>query len=265
VLDLAEGNSLLRWLAEQGVRPLLVDWGSPGAADRDLSIAGHVEKLLLPLIDAIGGPVTLAGYCLGGTMGVAAAALRPDVVRGVALLATPWRFAGFPDDARQALARMWAQTQGAAEALGVLPMEVLQANFWQMEPARTVTKFERFASMDPDSAAARAFVILEDWANDGPPLTRGAARELLVDFFGADLPGTGAWQVGGRAITASAIRCPVLDIVSTTDRIVPAATAIGCGERLTLDLGHVGMIVGGRARAQLWQPLARWLCASHLS
>ncbi|OHT19497.1 hypothetical protein [Edaphosphingomonas haloaromaticamans] len=29
VLDLAEGRSLLRWLATQGVRPLLLDWGTP--------------------------------------------------------------------------------------------------------------------------------------------------------------------------------------------------------------------------------------------
>jgi polyhydroxyalkanoate synthase len=265
VLDLSKGNSLLRWLTAQGVRPLLVDWGSPSERDRDLSISGHVEQLLLPLIDAVGAPVTLAGYCLGGTMAVAAAALRPDVVRGMALLATPWRFTGFPQDARQALTCVWKQTHGAAEALGVLPMEVLQANFWQMEPARTVTKFEHFATLDPESAAARAFVILEDWANDGPPLTLGAARELLVDFFGADLPGTGAWRVGGQAIDPADLRCRVLDVVSTSDRIVPAASAIGLGERLTLDLGHVGMIVGGRARAQLWEPLAHWLCASHLS
>lgn len=265
VLDLAEDNSLLRWLAAQGVRPLLVDWGSPGPADRGMSIAGHVEQLLLPLIEAVGEPVVLAGYCLGGTMALAAAALRPDAVQGVALLAAPWRFSGFPNEARRALTTIWEQTGPAAQALGVLPMEILQASFWRLEPARTIQKFERFATLDPGSAAARAFVILEDWANDGPPLTLSAARELLVDFFGADLPGKGEWKAGGQTIDLAAIRCPVLDIVSTTDRIVPAASAAGIGDRLTLDLGHVGMIVGGRARAQLWDPLARWLCAPHLS
>ena len=38
VLDLAEANSLLRWLAAQGVRPLLVDWGTPAPAERDLTL-----------------------------------------------------------------------------------------------------------------------------------------------------------------------------------------------------------------------------------
>jgi polyhydroxyalkanoate synthase len=51
----------------------------------------------------------------------------------------------------------------------------------------------------------------------------------------------------------------VLEIASTTDHIVPAATTAGVGERIDLALGHVGMIVGGRAKANLWEPLSLWL------
>ena len=57
VLDIDEGRSLLRWLAAtQGVRPLLLDWGAPHPHEGDLTVAGHVETMLLPLIDAIGEP-----------------------------------------------------------------------------------------------------------------------------------------------------------------------------------------------------------------
>ncbi len=263
VLDLATDNSLLRWLAANGVHPLLVDWGTPAAADREMSVAGHVEALLLPLLDALGEPAVLAGYCLGGTMAIAAAALRPPPA--IALLATPWRFDGFPTAERNALRDLWARSAPAADTLGMLPMEVLQASFWQLDPARTIGKFEAFGALDPKSEAARGFVALEDWANDGPPLTLAAARELLVDLFGDDLSGRRAWQVAGRTIDPATIACPVLDIVSTSDRIVPAASAARLGEPLTLDLGHVGMIVGSRARTMLWEPLARWLAASHIA
>ena len=34
ILDLAQENSLVRWLAGQGVRPLLVDWGTPAPEHR---------------------------------------------------------------------------------------------------------------------------------------------------------------------------------------------------------------------------------------
>ncbi|MFW2830449.1 alpha/beta hydrolase [Sphingomonas sp. ID0503] len=259
VLDLSEANSLLRWLATQGVRPFLVDWGEPDGADRDMTVAGHVEALLTPLLADFGPETILAGYCIGGTMAMALAQTRPFA--GLGLIATPWVFSGFPDSARATMAGLWGQTHLIAERLGYLPMEVLQTAFWQLDPARTVAKFERFAGLEPGSAKAQEFVAMEDWANAGAPLTYGAAREMLEDMFGQDLPGTGRWMVAGEAVDPARIACPVFNIVSRGDRIVPAESAAPVGERLDLDLGHVGMIVGGRAREAMWEPLASWLRA----
>jgi polyhydroxyalkanoate synthase len=251
ILDL-EGRSLLRWLAGRGrVRPLLLDWGWDVAARRGLDVAGHVETLLLPLLEGLGEPAALVGYCLGGTMALGAADRRP--VRGVATIAAPWRFGAFPNEARAMLAALWAGSLATAERLGALPMEVLQAAFWSLDPARTVGKFEAFAAMEGDKA--RAFVTLEDWANDGPPLPLAAARELFEGLFGADMTGRGKWLVTDPA----ALSCPLLEIVSTVDRIVPAASAAGAGERVELALGHVGMVVGRRAEEALWRPLEDWL------
>jgi polyhydroxyalkanoate synthase len=134
-------------------------------------------------------------------------------------------------------------------------MEVLQSAFWSLDPARTAAKFEAYAGMAEGSDEARAFVTLEDWANDGPPIPHEAARELFEDMFGLDVTGRGEW----RLADPGALPCPFLDIVSTSDRIVPAASATGAGERLELAQGHVGMVVGGRAKAALWEPLAAWL------
>jgi len=255
VLDLGSGNSLLRWLSRNGHRPLLLDWGWPDDRRRGLSVAHHVEEIALPLIRSLDEPPALVGYCLGGTMGIAAAGLTQ--VRGLATIAAPWRFSGFPDEARAMLARLWDHGRPVAERLGVLPMELLQNAFWSLDPARTVSKFERFAGQQGEDALS--FIRLEDWANDGPPIPEAAARELFEDFFAADLPGRGQWRVGGSAVDPAALRCPILNIASTVDRIVPHATATQAGERLDLDLGHVGMVVGGRAPERLWEPLSAWL------
>ncbi len=256
VLDLP-GKSMLRWLAARGRRVLLLDWGSADAR-LDLSIAGHVEQILLPFMRELPSPPDLAGYCLGGTM--AAAAAQAGSARSLTLIAAPWRFSGFDDASRASLARLWTQSKPMAERLGVLPMEVLQAAFWSLDPERTVGKYEQLADADDDMLAA--FVRLEDWANDGPPLPCPAARELLEDFFAADLPGRDEWRVGGQAIDPATLPCPILDIVSTTDRIVPAGSAARAGERIErieLGRGHVGMVIGSKAEGELWQPLAAWL------
>jgi polyhydroxyalkanoate synthase len=254
VLDMGR-RSLLRWLAGRGRRVLLLDWGWPGAERSGLGVAGHVEEILLPLMRALGKPPDLAGYCLGGTMAAAAAQLGG--ARSLTLIAAPWRFACFGEAERRELAQLWERSRALAARLGVLPMEVLQCAFWSLDPARTVAKFEQLARAN--ESALRAFVTLEDWANDGPPLSFAAARELLEDFFAADLPGSGRWRVGGQPIDPAALPCPILNIVSATDRIVPAASAAAAGERLELARGHVGMVVGSRAKAELWEPLHAWL------
>jgi len=254
VLDMGE-RSLLRWLAARGRRVLLLDWGWPGPDRREMSVAGHVEDILLPMMEQVSAPVDLVGYCLGGTMALAAAQLGP--ARSVAAIAAPWHFSGFPDDARARLARLWAGAGPTVRALGLLPMEVLQCAFWSLDPARTIVKFEAFAGLE--GAEARTFVELEDWANDGPPMSEAAAREMFESLFAGDATGNRQWSVGGEIIDPSALAIPLLNIVSTTDRIVPHGTAARAGERLDLALGHVGMVVGRQAKETLWEPLAAWL------
>lgn len=254
VLDMRR-RSLLRWLSEQGRRVLLLDWGWPDAERHRLSVAGHIERILLPLMQALDAPPDLAGYCLGGTMAAAAAQLGE--ARSLITIASPWHFHGFPDGERARLALLWLESRSVAERLGVLPMEVLQTAFWSLDPDRTVSKFEEFAAMKGE--AAERFVALEDWANDGPPISFAAAREMFEDLFGGDLPGSGCWQVGGTTIDPAALPCPILNIVSTSDRIVPHASAMSAGERIDVARGHVGMVVGSRAKEELWQPLASWL------
>jgi polyhydroxyalkanoate synthase len=254
VLDMGE-RSLLRWLAARGHRVLLLDWGWPGADRHAMTVAGHVEEIALPLMRSVGEPVDLVGYCLGGTMAVAAAQLGP--ARSVTTIAAPWHFNGFPDDSREKLGALWAGAEPTVDMLGVLPMEVLQSAFWSLDPARTVAKFEDFAALEGE--AAQTFVMLEDWANDGPPVAGAAAREMFESLFGDDLPGTGRWRVGGEIIDPAALTIPLLNIVSTTDRIVPHATAPATGERLDLAPGHVGMVVGSKGKQALWEPLAGWL------
>jgi polyhydroxyalkanoate synthase len=242
---------------------LLLDWGWDVEARRHLSVAGHVEQIVLPFIELIETPPALVGYCLGGTMAIAAAALAK--AGAVATIAAPWRFSNYPEGARQMLAALWERTEPSVRTLGLLPMEVLQSAFWSLDPARTISKFERFAELPQASAEAQAFVVLEDWANDGPPISEAAAREMFESFFRDDLPGSGCWRVGGTSIDPADLPCPLFNIVSTSDRIVPEAASIAHGERLELDQGHVGMVASGSAKEALWEPLAGWLSRVHSS
>ena len=253
VLDLDAQVSLAAAIAGMGRHVLLLDWGEAGER-LALSVSGHVEQLLVPLLGEIGEPAALVGYCLGGTMALAAANLAP--AERVVTLAAPWHFSAYPSEARSNLQRLWRGSRPAAEALGALPMEVLQAAFWSLDPERTVSKFARFAALDPASAEARRFVQLEDWANQGEPLPCAAAAELIEHLFGADLTGTGRWSVAGTTIR-DRLAASALHFTAGGDRITPAAAAPR-GETVRIAAGHVGMIVGS-ARERLHAGLRGFL------
>jgi polyhydroxyalkanoate synthase len=245
ILDLDEDVSLADSVAGMGHRALLLDWGV--ASDRgELGLSGHVAELLVPLIRELGELPALIGYCLGGTMAIAAANLVR--VERVVTIAAPWRFSSYPHSSREALLRLWQRARPAAERLGALPMEVLQAAFWSLDPERTVAKFAAFADSEAESAKARRFVTLEDWANDGEPLPRPAARELIEDLFGHQVPESAQWQVGGKMIADELYR-PLLNITAARDRIIPAAAAPSHGQSVSVSAGHVGMIVGSKRTA----------------
>jgi polyhydroxyalkanoate synthase len=253
ILDLDAQVSLTAAIAAMGRRALLLDWGEAGER-ASLDVARHVEELLVPLLRAIGEPAALAGYCLGGTMAIAAANLAK--VERVVTLAAPWHFAGYEHRSREALASIWRQSRDAAHALGALPMEVLQAAFWSLDPSRTVRKFAEFGTLDPASAEARRFVALEDWANEGEPLPYPAARELMEDLFAGDVSGSGEWRVGDVVMT-DRIGVPLLNILAAHDRISPRQAAPG-GDNALVEAGHVGMVVGS-ARERLHALLGGFL------
>ena len=262
VLDLTERRSLMRFLLQQGHEVLLLDWGTPGADERSIDLADHVEALLLPLLDRLARPPLLAGYCLGGTLAIGAAArlrARGRPAAGVATIAAPWDFFAYDEGFLAQLAETWSKAKAGCDALGLVPMEVFQTGFWSLDPERTIQKYAAFGEMDENTPAYHGFIALEDWANQGAPLTLASGRDLAERCYGANMTAGGQWSIHGTIADPQALDCPTLAIASTTDRIVPAAAAPPAAERIDLALGHVGMMIGSRAEEQLWRGLSDWL------
>jgi poly(3-hydroxyalkanoate) synthetase len=269
VLDLAPGHSLLRWLAARGIRPLLLDWGWPGDAERRFTltdyVAGRLERALTAARAAAGAPPVLAGYCLGGTLAVAAAARRPDLVSGLALLATPWDFhAGQAGRARQA-AGLLPLLEPALAFGGTLPVDMIQVLFAMLDPFGVAAKYRAFAGVPPDSRRAQLFVALEDWLNDGVPLAAPVARECLRDWYGANAPASGKWLVAGLPVDPTRLSLPTFVAAPDRDRIVPPdssrplAALIPGAVLHEPRAGHIGMAAGSTAERALWEPLLAWL------
>ncbi|WP_232478705.1 alpha/beta fold hydrolase [Roseomonas rosulenta] len=267
VLDLVPERSLMRWLPGQGFRTLLLDWGWPGEAERNFTLTDYVAGRLERALAAAPGPVVLAGYCMGGLLAVAAALRRPDRVRALALLATPWDFHAGPDGPRRArtAAALVPGLDALMEPTGALPVDAIQSLFAMLDPFGVAQKFRAFARLDPGSERARLFVALEDWLNDGIPLPAPVARQCLAGWYGRNEPGRLGWRIAGQVVDPAAWTGPAFVAIPERDRIVPPASAAAAAARLPVANthiaagGHIGMVAGAGAEAALWQPLSAWL------
>ncbi|GGF08008.1 alpha/beta hydrolase [Aliidongia dinghuensis] len=269
VLDLAADRSLLRYLAARGIRPLLVDWDKPGETERqfDLTayIAGRLDAAFEAALDRVRGPIGVVGYCMGGLLALALALRRRREVAALGLLATPWDFQA----GNEAYARFVAALAGPADItfgpIGWVPTDMLQTLFFMADPHLAIRKFSRFADLDPNTPEALNFVATEDWLNDGVPLALPTAKDCFGGWYGENQPVRGTWSIAGQPVAPGHFDRPALVIAPARDRLVPPASARPLAAALpkaTLiepDLGHIGLIVAGRAPAQVWAPLGDWL------
>jgi poly(3-hydroxyalkanoate) synthetase len=269
VLDLADGYSMLRWLAGQGVRPLLLDWGWPGEPERRFTltdyVAGRMERAMTAAVRHTGTAPVLAGYCMGGTLAVAAAQRRPDLIGGLALLAAPWDFHAPEAERAEQAARTLPMLEPVLAFGNSLPVDVLQSLFALLDPWGVADKYRGFARLPPDSERARLFVALEDWLNDGIPLAAEVARACLGEWYGENATALGNWRIAGLPVDPAAIGVPTFVAVPGRDRIVPPESARPLAALIPNAVlhqplaGHIGMAAGPRAEQSLWRPLLAWL------
>jgi len=269
ILDLMAEKSLLRWLSGHGLRPLLVDWGAPGDLERRFTltdyIAGRLEAALDAAAAAVGEPMAIVGYCMGGNLALALAERQPKRVSALALLATPWDFHAERPEQAHLMGALMPSLKAAFSVLGELPVDMLQTLFAALDPLLALRKFSRFAELGDGDPRAREFVALEDWLNDGVPLALPVAEAVLTEWYGENATAGGLWRIAGRIVDPGRCTMPSLVVVPAQDRIVPPgsaralAAALPSAEVWTPALGHIGMVVSREAPRAVWQPLRDWL------
>lgn len=273
ILDLEEERSMLRYLRTQDIYPLVLDWGDPGEREQGFDCSDYVMRILIPAIEFIVSatrrPIALTGYCMGGIFALAAAQHKPKLVNALGLFATPWDFhcASFKPFI---LDTAWHDMlESAVATRGMLPADMIQSLFYMTDPWVFEQKFRRFASLPAGSRAAKDFIALEHWVNDGVAMTSGVARDSLIGWAQQNKLARGQWQAGGTTVKAQLPRSlPVFIALPQNDHVVPLDCAQPLAEKLRHahierpGAGHVGMIVGRGAKRELWQPLAEWLHAA---
>jgi poly(3-hydroxyalkanoate) synthetase len=267
ILDLTPETSFVEYLKLHGMRPLILDWGSPGEDEAEFSTSDYITAYALDALQTLReqheGPIVLLGYCMGGIFTVAMAQLAPLFIDGLILLATPWDFSAedtphvLLNPATQLLLKQWIGAQNP------VPPMVTQTLFHLIDPWRVQEKYQRYPSLSAEEK--QQFLAIEHWVNDGVPLTKSVAEECFVDWPQGNILAHHQWKVGRRWIEPETIKTPTLAVIPTRDKIVPQGCAIPLSaalprcEVIEPESGHISMLVGRRAPHILWEPLKLWI------
>ncbi len=270
ILDLKSDRSFFEALHQNGIRPILLDWGEPKGPIADFTLDQYLLEILYPAFEYLiekypTAKIHILGYCMGGTISVPLVEAYQKRIASFVAVAAPWDFHADLG----AVAKMFFSATGhwrnVCQTFGNLPVDMLQTLFTALDPNLCMRKFAMFDTLSEDSAAAEDFVALEDWLNDGVPLSTEVALQCLGEWYGLNAPMRGEWFVEGQKVCPQNITIPSMIAVPKSDKIVPPSSALALADVIpnavvvTPPSGHVGMMAGARAPSGLWQEVINWV------
>ena len=273
ILDLLPSKSVVQRYLEQGFDVFMIDWGVPSDDDRVLTMQDYVCGRLASVIDFIlrdrgVDQLHLLGYCMGGTLASLFTALEPRLVRTLTLLATPIEFSS-----RTCLINIWTGEQTFdvdefIDAHGNCPAAFLQACFLGLKPVENLLEKQvAFCEQLDDPEFVTGYFALERWLNDNIPVAGETFREFVKYLFQQNQLTLGKLKLGERRIDLAQIDCPLLLLTAKNDHLVPPESTVRLCDHvssrdvmtMSLDAGHVGLVVSGKAHKAFWPNAVRWL------
>jgi len=293
ILDLVPGNSLVEHLVGEGFDVYLFDFGISSAEDSGLSLGDLVLDYIPGAIQEVlkasnATEISLFGHSQGGTLSAMYASLFPArPLKNLVLFSAPTEFAP-RDPGPFGLWTLATRNSGmlfdpavVPRFLGNLPtdsaseMIQLAAALQATAVSNAVRPFggaydailRKAQGLATREVSMRSWLAVCKWVDDAAPFPGETFRRWVKDFYQRDQLVKGRVELRGNRVDLSNITCAVLNVSGKWDYVVPssqtkATTALAQStdkESVSLDAGHVGMLVGPAAAASVWPLVRKWL------
>ncbi len=227
ILDLSPGNSLVKYLVEQGHSVFIISWRNPDAGDRGVGMEDYLAEGVMAAVDAVTAIVPkrriqAVGYCLGGTLlAIAAAAMardNDDRLQSLTLLASlvdftePGELGLFIDDSQLAL------LEDMMSAQGYLDGKQMAGAFTLLNQRDLV-----FSRMVHDYLMGRRKPLtdLMAWNADATRMPFHQHSDYLHSLYSHNDLAEGRYRVAGKPIALSDIRLPIFCLGTQRDTVSP--------------------------------------------
>jgi polyhydroxyalkanoate synthase len=275
ILDLRPGSSSVEYLLGQGLDVFMLDWGVPDERDANNSLETYVDDYLPRAVAAVqevtgSSEVTLAGYCIGGTLATLYAAGHENApVRNLVLMATPMDY----DEMGVMVAAVKAGRLNPEELVdetGNVPADALYSGFFMQAPTTEIARYAVLLENLWNDEFVEGWQAMAQWSRDHVPFPGAALRQIVEQFIRRNVLMTGEMRLGGRVVKFDNAKANVLSAYAERDNVVPVAAAepslrlVGDPSRrdeLRLGGGHVTFATGRQAFKHTLPALAQWIAA----
>jgi polyhydroxyalkanoate synthase len=277
IMDLLEGESFVAAMLERGFDVFMVEWGDPTPGQRRLGLGYYVENYLGRAVRrtmraAGASGVSLAGYCLGGSVALLhAAGDGGEFVKNLVMMVAPVNF----ED--RGLLSWWSREEHfdvdrVVDTYGNIPADFFSSSFPWLVPTGTLVKIRTIYERHQDRRFMESFLALDIWATENTPFPGEVYREIIKNGYQRNvLVKDRAWNLGARTAKLCDVRMGVLSMAARFDHIVPFESCSVLSELVgsedctcrTVDAGHLGIALGkefsGKATTAYWDEISDWL------
>ena len=274
IWDLAPSISAIRFCLHQGLYVHLLEWmpASPNGSNIGLDeyVLAISEAVATITTAAQGAKLSLIGHSLGGTLAAIYAAFLPESIRGLVLLGAPLCFEPSENQFRDALVSLVPSEISDADPF---PGSLLSHASALASPGAFVWSRLMDAAMSiADPHAMEIHARVERWALDEVPLPGKLVHQIIEWLYRENRFSRGILKIGGKFISPSSLSVPTLAVINTADDVAPSNSLKPFADAMAKDvriieysgelgvcLQHLGILVGRRARAQVWPEILSWL------
>ncbi len=249
----------------------MVDFGAPEREDQDVRLDDYVLDFLPAAMAAVrkaqgSDEVSMVGYCMGGIFSLLyTAAWRDAGVKNLVTIGAPIDFAKL--GMLTFVARLaHGQVQFLADKIGNVPGKLNSNALKMLAPVKRITRYaDLFVNLWNDEYV-RGFDAMSKWTDDFIAYPQAAFKQFMTTFMKDNQLKDGI-VFGDKKADLKHITCPLLSFGGLDDQVAtPAAVAAIAGKTSSQDHthdevpgGHIGVIAGAKAGAQVWEPTAEWL------
>ena len=272
ILDLQPDRSVVRRLLEAGHDVYLIDWNEPSRLDHHLTLDDYVNRYIENCVDVVRersgqDAINILGYCMGGTMSVMYAALHPEKVRNLGLMAAGLCFEDSGGVLEQWGDEDYYDPEDVTDVYGNMPSEFLDVGFALMDPiANYVSKYVRLYDNIENEDFVENFARMERWLSEGIDVAGEAYVEFLEDIYQDNKLYRNELELGGEQVDIGNIDMPILQILGEYDHLIPPGASkpfndvVGSDDVTVIEYptGHIGLSVSGSSHEEVWPKVAEW-------